>query len=130
MDIEKYRLTPEEIRVIPFYKLIPDGALPYSIIDMAILKAIPLITHARDLEWMNRLLDAGIPVMDDPKDVPENLYTQAYLDHEKKATAQEIKRELELHFTSSLPTEGCFSDIGIYANRDKWHKFWKDMGCK
>ena len=91
---------------------------------------IPLITHARDLEWMNRLLDAGIPVMDDPKDVPENLYTQAYLDHEKKAAVEEIKRELELHFTSSLPTEGCFSDIGIYAKRDKWHKFWKDMGCK
>ena len=92
---------------------------------------IPLITHARDLEWMNRLLDAGIPVMDDPKDVPENLYTQAYLDHEKKAAVEEIfKGVLEFHVVEKemLSEVGEWAecqDVGVFVYFTK--EQWKDM---
>jgi len=39
-------LTPEEIRAIPFYKLTPDKALPYTLLEKQIDKAEPLIKKA------------------------------------------------------------------------------------
>jgi len=98
------------------------------------LKIIPIISHVRDCEWMGRLIDAGIPIMDDPKDMPENLYTQAYLDNRLRVQAEEIKKELEgliigmdnCEFEERMDGDkGC---IVLDMNMNQWNDYWRKRG--
>ena len=63
------------------------------------MNKLELALHKRDLVWMDKLIDAGVPAMDLPSDIPDHLYTEAAYNYAvaqaKKEVAEEIKRELE-----------------------------------
>ena len=68
--------------------------------------------HIRDLKWMGKLIDAGIAIMDDPDQLPENLYTDAFMDEARKQWIKELKTKLAPHYVQT--------EAGKYIHKGDW----------
>ncbi len=68
------------------------GAVAREETAKVVKEAVKKAEHIRDLRWMRKLIGAGIPVMDDPDDVPDNLYLRIELDLAKKEERERIAK--------------------------------------
>ncbi len=73
---DKLLLSPEEIRAIPFYKLTPDEALPYSILKAQLAKATPLIEKQERERIKLYALQAIADEPEYPGDMPDELWKE------------------------------------------------------
>lgn len=90
-------------------------------------------THIQDAKWRDKLIDAGIPVMD-PDDIPETLHTEAYLNEAVKQERERIKADLErLGVLAHKTGKGCSDCIDTYdcihlqIETKWWNKIWQAL---
>jgi len=105
MALRDGKITSDEMDLYRDY--VTDSIL--SLLQPEIDKAV----HIANLKWMGKLIDAGIPIMDDPDDVPDDLYNQAYVDNARKQAAEETLSRHDLYVRKVNTLNNPYGVTGI-----------------